>query len=163
MKPVGALLGTLALCLGFVMSPAPARAQNCAMAADAPAQVAQMLAEVNVQRARAGLSRLSPNPTLDRAAAIVACDNARQNRMSHTTADGSTLGSRLRSVGYRFRAANENITARRGGPGAAVEAWMNSGVHRSNILAGEMRQFGGATVRSASGQVYWVMVSALPR
>lgn len=152
-----------ALALALMVPFSSALAQSCTVAREAPAQIAQMLVEVNAQRTRAGLSRLSPNPMLDRAAAVVACDNARRNQMSHTTADGSTLGSRLRSLGYRFRAANENITARSGGPGAAVQAWMNSGVHRSNILAGEMRHFGGATVRSPSGQVYWVMVSALPR
>lgn len=153
----------VALALGVLSAPSGAHAQDCPLLPGAEALASQMLADVNAQRRRAGLHPLLPHATLDRAAAIVACDNARQNRMSHTTADGSTIGSRLRSLGYRFSAANENISMRRSGPRAAVESWMASPAHRTNILAPQMRNFGGAMVQSGSGQIYWVMVSAAPR
>jgi uncharacterized protein YkwD len=155
--------GVALLALTMVWPLGAAQAQSCAMSRDATADVARMLVEVNAQRSRAGLARLSHDATLDQAALMVACDNARRNRLSHTTDNGSTLGSRLRGLGYRFGAANENLTARGGGPGAAVQAWMSSPPHRTNILAREMREFGGASVRSASGQTYWVMVSAARR
>jgi uncharacterized protein YkwD len=163
MKPGFVLAWGLALALTIALPWGAAQAQTCAMSREATADVGRMLVAVNAQRTRAGLTQLSPDATLDQAALMVACDNARRNRLSHTTANGSTLGSRLRGLGYRFRAANENITARGGGPEAAVQAWMGSGPHQANILDRQMRRFGGASVRSASGQTYWVMVSAAPR
>lgn len=155
-------LSVLGMVLALLFPAASAWAQACNAPPGAQALRAQLLDEVNGRRTRAGLSRLSQDPRLEEAAALVACDNARRNRMSHTTADGSDLTRRMRAVGYRFRGVNENITTRPTAA-AAVQSWMGSTQHRNNMLAGQMRHFGAGVARSASGQIYWVMVSARPR
>jgi uncharacterized protein YkwD len=163
---MGVLLRRLAcaqLAAALSLTPDMGRAHACPQPPEAAVQVARMLDEVTARRRQARLPPLAADPRLDQAAALVACDNARQNRLSHSTADGSTLGSRLRDLGYGFRAANENLTTGHRDAGGAVQGWMASPPHRANILSGEMRQFGGAMVRGASGRVHWAMVSARPR
>lgn len=156
----------LIACLGLValtLPPLPAAAQSCAQPSNASALRAQLLTQVNQQRARQGLAALTEDTRLQQAAQLVSCDNARRNRMDHTTGDGSTLGTRLRAVGYRFRSANENITQGPTSAAGAVSGWMASGVHRQNILAGASRHFGGAMAQSSGGRWYWTMVTAAPR
>jgi len=154
-----AAAAALALALGAL----PALAQSCAQPANAAQLRAQLLTQVNQQRARQGLAALTENARLQQAAQLVSCDNAHRNQMSHTTADGSTLGTRLRSVGYRFRSANENITMGPTSASGAVSGWMASGVHRANILAASSRHFGGAIAQASGGRWYWTMVTAQPR
>lgn len=151
------------LILSAMMISAALAAQACAVPANADALRAEMLALVNAERARAGLARLSPAPRLDQAAQHVSCDNARRGRLSHTTADGSDLGGRLRTVGYRFRMGNENIAWNRSGPRAAVQSWMGSSGHRANLLDRQSREFGGAVAQAPSGQLFWTMVTAAAR
>jgi uncharacterized protein YkwD len=138
-------------------------AAACSEVSNAASLRAQLLAEVNAQRTRAGLAALTRDARLEQAAWVVACDNARRNRLNHTTADGSSMASRVRAAGYRWRALNENIAMQRGNPGQVVAMWMRSPPHRRNIEARGTRHFGAAVARSASGQLFWAMVSAQPR
>lgn len=153
----------LAGALALAISASAALAQSCATPSNAATLLGQLRSQVNAQRSQAGLSSLSANAELARAAQTLACDNARRNQLSHTGADGSTLGSRLRAVGYRFAAANENVTLGHSSASGAVQAWMGSGVHRANILDSGTRQFGGGVATGPGGRLFWVMVSARPR
>lgn len=155
--------GLKVLILSAMMISVALAAQACAVPANADGLRAELLALVNAERARAGLARLNPSSRLDQAAQHVSCDNARHGRLSHTTADGSDLGGRLRAIGYRFRMANENIAWNRSGPRAAVQSWMGSGGHRENLLARQSRDFGGAVAQAPSGQLFWTMVTAAAR
>lgn len=147
----------------LVMTMAAGIAAACSEVANAGTLRAQLLAEVNAQRARAGLAALARDQRLEQAAWVVACDNARRNRLDHTTADGSSMASRVRAAGYRWRLLNENIAMQRGTPAQVVAMWMRSPGHRRNIEARGTRHFGAAVARSASGQLFWAMVSAQPR
>ena len=124
---------------------------------------AQLLAEVNAQRARSGLRRFTVDARLDRAAWIIACDNATRRVLSHTGGNRSTLGSRLQAVRYVFRAANENLALANGTAANTVRLWMNSPGHRANILSRQTVHFGSAVARGRDGRLYWAMVSAAPR
>jgi len=149
--------------LTLALMPGLARAQACPQPPNAERLRAELMSLVNAQRVQAGLPRLAHAPRLDQAAQRIACDNAARDRLSHTGNDGSDLRARLRAAGYRFRSANENLTQRRGGPAAAVQSWMASPVHRANLLDRRSRDYGGAVARAASGQLYWAMVTAVPR
>lgn len=154
--------GLLMLVLAGVMPIlASIGASACVVPANAAALRAEMIAQINAQRSRAGLPSLSVAPQLERAAQELACDNARRNRLSHADAAGRDIRARLRAVGYGFRMANENIATHASAP-AAVQGWMGSRLHRTNILAGRSREIGGGVARSSGGQLFWVMISALP-
>lgn len=135
----------------------------CTQPANLSTLRAQLLTEVNTQRTRAGLRRLTVDARLDRISWTIACDNASRNRLSHTAGTGSTLGTRLNWIRYPFRAANENLAQANGTAAQTVQMWMRSPGHRANILARDMVHFGSAVARSRDGRMYWAMVSAAPR
>jgi uncharacterized protein YkwD len=151
---------TLAL---VVLALSVGSALACVQPTNLATQRAQLLAEVNAQRTRAGLRRLTVDSRLDRAAWAIACDNATRNRLSHTGGNGSTLASRLQAVGYAWRAANENLALANATPAQTVQLWMNSPGHRANILSTSTVHFGSAVARSRDGRLYWAMVSGAPR
>lgn len=134
-----------------------------AVACDVPANAAalqdEVLSHLNAQRKAHGLSPLRLSAKLDKAAQGHACDNAKRRSISHDSSDGGTLKTRLRKAGYKYRTAAEN-TGRGFGTGArAVEWWMNSPKHRSNILLGKAREVGIGIALSAApdNKLHWVI------
>lgn len=98
-----------------------------------------VLAYINYQRTNAGLSALSVSGALTSAARGHSQDMAVNNFFSHTGSNGSSFDSRIRSAGYSFTAAAENIYAGTGSDNtasSAAAAWMASAGHRENILNG---------------------------
>ena len=149
-------LSALALAMGLGLA-APAMA--CIQPADASALQQEVLAHLNAERRAHGLSAFKLSTKLDKAAQGHACDNARRHSISHDSSDGGTLRTRLKRVGYRFRAAAEN-TGRGFGTGArAVNWWMNSPHHRDNILLGKVNEVGiGIAVSDApDNKLHWVI------
>ena len=125
-----------------------------------PANAAAMTAEaarlMNAERARHGLSPLSFEDGLARAASRQACDMAANGVRAHTGSDGSTFARRYRAEGCRG-AGGENIAWGQSSPASAIEWWMNSPGHRANILHRRARSYGIA-VTVSGGRPNWVMV-----
>ena len=148
----------LALVLALALAAAPAAAA-CVLPDNVKSLQAEVLAGMNAQRRARGLPALQMDAKLARAAQGHACDNARRHSISHDSSDGGTLRTRLKRVGYRFRAAAEN-TGRGFGTGArAVDWWMNSPHHRDNILLGKVNEVGiGIAVSDApDNKLHWVI------
>jgi uncharacterized protein YkwD len=146
----------LALAAGLTLA---LPAQACNVPPNADALQAEVLAHLNAERKAHGLSALKLAPKLDKAAQGHACDNADRRSISHDSSDGGTLKTRLRKAGYKYRAAAEN-TGRGFGSGArAVDWWMNSPGHRSNILLDRVRDVGiGIALSDApDGKLHWVI------
>jgi uncharacterized protein YkwD len=134
-------------------------AQACNVPSNAKALQSEVLAHLNAERKAYGLSPLKLSPRLDKAAQGHACDNADRRSISHDSSDGGTLTTRLRKAGYKYRAAAEN-TGRGFGTGArAVEWWMNSPKHRSNILFDRVKDVGiGIALSDApDNKIHWVI------
>lgn len=149
-------LCTLAIGLTLGLS---APAQACTVPSNASALQAEVLSHLNAQRKAHGLSALKLSNKLDKAAQGHACDNANRRSISHDSSDGGTLTTRLRKAGYKYRAAAEN-TGRGFGTGArAVEWWMNSPKHRTNILFNRVREVGiGIALSDApDNKLHWVI------
>ncbi|MER6530013.1 CAP domain-containing protein [Streptomyces sp. NPDC001508] len=109
----------------------------------------------NAARAKAGCGPLRLSPAVGRAARRHARDLIRHDRYSHTGSDGSDPGERIRSAGYRWHRAGENIFL---GPHDAQEAargWLRSPEHRANILNCAYRDTGIA-VQGPPGHRMWV-------
>ena len=146
----------LALAAGLTLG-LPALA--CSVPSNSDALQAEVLSHLNAQRKAHGVSPLKLSPKLDKAAQGHACDNADRRSISHDSSDGGTLTTRLRKAGYKYRAAAEN-TGRGFGTGArAVEWWMNSPDHRSNILLDRVKDVGiGIALSDApDNKLHWVV------
>jgi len=112
-------------------------------AADAsPDQYAEILFHlINRARAEKGLQHLTLNPVLSAAARAHSQDMAVNDYFSHTGRDGSDPTSRLVNQGYQFTYNGENLFAG-GDPYLAMSMWMNSTVHRENMLYPLFSEFG---------------------
>ena len=155
MSPAGLVLALLLL--------APAALADCPAPAEAPRQVARVLDDVNARRGQHGLAPVAVSDALVRAAVHQACHMARSGRMSHEGAKGARLPARLRKVGYRYRAAAENVAFGHRDAGRVVAGWMASDGHRRNILMPSATQAGAAMRQGQNGRPYWALILAHPR
>jgi len=103
---------------------------------------------VNRERTRRGLPPLRENSLLSAASLEHSRDMVRVGYFEHTSADGRTVGDRLRAIGYSRRvsaSARENIAygvGEEGTPAAIVQAWMHSPGHRADILRPAFTEIG---------------------
>ena len=104
--------------------------------------IQKVLDLTNGHRRQAGLKPLRLNEKLSSAAQAHSESMADDDFFSHTGQDGSTPFDRIRSEGYQYKTAAENIAAGYSTPKSVVNAWMNSPGHRGNILNGNFREIG---------------------
>ena len=126
---------------------------------------ADVIADINANRAAQGLGKLVLSAKLDRAAQGLTCDNANSHSFSHVSANGATLGDRVRAVGYRFTLVAENTGRGFAEAASAVTFWMNSPDHRHNILTPGFRDIGVGIAVSAApeNRLRWVTDFGTPR
>lgn len=93
-------------------------------------------------------------------AKIQAQNMARFQKMAHVLPESNlpTLADRARYVGYPFRRIAENVAFGFPNPETAVDGWMRSKGHRSNILDGDVAETGIGIVRSPGGALYYCQV-----
>lgn len=157
-KPVGGVSAS---------TPADVLPPGCAGSLD-PANAAQVIALINQAREQNGLSALSESSELDAAALSHSADMACNNFLNHTGSDGSTWYDRVAGQGYPSNRARENIYAGTpgygGDPAGAVDWWMNSAVHRANILNGDVTEIGVGFVLNPASDYggYYTAVFARP-
>ncbi|WP_037851589.1 CAP domain-containing protein [Streptomyces sp. NRRL S-340] len=151
-------------------SPAPATAPAGAPPAasagpqtgtTAPTAVAaQVLELVNAERAKAGCSALTADPTLAAAAQAHSEDMAAHQNMSHTGSDGSAPGDRITAAGYAWSTYGENVAYGYSTPEQVMAAWMASPGHKANILNCSFKEIG---VGLAQPGAYWTQDFATSR
>jgi len=127
-----------------------------------PAPAAQTVAAaINQVRINAGLPPLTVHPLLTQAAQGHAVDMVTHSHFSHTGTDGSDVNLRVRRTGYGLKGWSSENWVSVSAPGQAIQWWMNSAVHRRNILNPNWREFGvGARARGGNGQIILVAVFA---
>jgi uncharacterized protein YkwD len=126
---------------GVSTLPAPA---GCSPQQDANV-ISQLLTMINKVRADKSLPPLKLDDRLSAAAQVHSVDMACKNYVDHNGSDGSTWFDRIKRQKYSYAYASENI-------GAADPAfgdynwmfnwWMNSQIHRDNILSPKITQIG---------------------
>lgn len=94
---------------------------------------------INAERTNRGLPALRVDEQLSLAALDHTLDMSCNNFVEHYGTDGSTWFTRIQARGYSYAAAYENVAAGNpafgGSPEWVVQTlWMNSQVHRDNIL-----------------------------
>lgn len=114
-----------------------------------------VLAELRSQN---GLSSLSSDARLERAARQQAGYMALSGRMEHSTGWGRDFARRMKANGIKGAAA-ENIAHGRWEPGELMRIWMASAPHRRNMLDPRFTRFGlGNAADGRSGRRYWALV-----
>jgi uncharacterized protein YkwD len=157
------MLRPLAPFLFMILCAAPFGAKACTMPADTDRVRAQVLMQVNAERAKRRLPPLRADQNLARAAQDHACDTAHSGKMSHRGSDGSDLSARLRRVGYDYNLAAENVAKGYSDPAAVMKGWMSSTGHRRNILTAEAVDLGLGIAIGKDGAPYWVLDMARPQ
>jgi len=116
----------------------------------------------NTERKKADLPPLKPNPTLLAAARAHAANMAKQDKLAHEL-DDKTPEDRITATGYKYERWGENIGWKYESPKAAVAEWMDSPVHKDNVLNKDFTEVGVAVAKNEKGERYWVQVFAVPR
>lgn len=130
----------------------PAIATPAAAASSAVQLKLDVVGSVNKIRAQQGCKPLKIAKKLNKSAQRHAEDMAAKNYFSHTSADGRSWVSRQRATGWK-KPGGENIARGFEGASSVMVAWMNSPLHRKNIVNCKFRHIGmGFT---ADGE-YWV-------
>lgn len=112
----------------------------------------QVITLVNDQRAANGLAPLTANEKLSDVARAKSQDMHDNNYFSHTSPTYGSPFDMLKTFGFRFKAAGENIAMGQSTPQKVVTAWMNSSGHRANILNSAYTQIGVGYVADGN---YW--------
>jgi len=106
----------------------------------------EVLVLINKARQEHGLDPLQLVAPLSAAARGHSADMACHDFVEHYGYDGSTWQKRIKAQGVSFRWASENIYAGNPAygslPQSAFNWWMNSQVHRDNILTPRIKQIG---------------------
>lgn len=120
--------------------------------------IAEVVRLCNIERAEAGLSPLTLDPTLTKATMIRADELT--ELFSHTRPDGNSCFTALEEVGADYMTAGENIACGYVSPKDVVDGWMSSEGHRANILNEKFTKIGVGYVYSSSGiyRHYWVQM-----
>jgi uncharacterized protein YkwD len=112
---------------------------------------AQLLELINSARVANGLAALTLQSQLSAASLGHSADMACRSYLDHTGSDGSSHSSRLTAQGYKYTYESENIYAG-GNAQDAFDWWMNSPIHRANILSNKVTQIGIGYAYFASSQ-----------
>jgi uncharacterized protein YkwD len=102
-----------------------------------------LLGLINQERAAQGLSAYAAQGQLQTAARLHSTDMACNGFFSHTGSDGSSVGIRVNAQGYSWSWIGENIFAGTSAtPQSAFDWWMNSALHRANLLSPNYTEIG---------------------
>ncbi len=110
---------------------------------------------VNAERAKVGLSPVTLDTTLSKAAHVRATEIV--NSFSHTRPNGSSFSTAITEQGIFFRGSGENIAYGQKTPEAVMNAWMNSDGHRANILNANYTKIGVGYYQT-NGVNYWTQL-----
>lgn len=111
---------------------------------------------VNEERAKAGLSPVTLQKDVTKAAQVRATEIVQS--FSHTRPNGSSFSTALQEAGVSYRGSGENIAWGQKTPEQVMEGWMNSAGHRTNILNAKYTSIGVGYYQNASGVNYWTQL-----
>ena len=110
-----------------------------------------VIALVNNSRKSAGLSDLSENSFLSRAARAKADDMLKNDYFAHTSPDGTEPWHWFKKSGYEYKFAGENLAINFNDSREQHKAWMKSETHKKNILSDNYQEIGVAVVEGKIG------------
>jgi hypothetical protein len=106
----------------------------------------QVVEATNAERSAQGLSALTYNDQLSRAAVAKAQDMFADQYWAHTAPDGTQPWAFIRGAGYNYRVAGENLARDFSDTPGMMAAWMASPTHRANIVNTKYEEIGVGVV-----------------
>jgi len=100
----------------------------------------------NAERQKFGLNALKENSRLSSAALAKANNMIEEQYWDHFGPNGETPWQFIKASGYQYIYAGENLAKGFKSSEGVVQAWMASPTHRENILSGNYKEIGIATV-----------------
>lgn len=122
--------------------------------------VDDLVKDTNIERKVAGLSELTLNDQLSKAAFAKAQDMITNNYWAHDSPSGVKPWKWLADQGYNYNVAGENLAKNYPNAKATVSAWMASSTHRANLLGEKYQDVGFGVVEGAlNGQETTIIVA----
>jgi uncharacterized protein YkwD len=122
-----------------------------------------LLELTNKERAKEKMPPLEPNPLLFKMAREHSANMAKKGEMNHVL-DGKTPPDRAKAAGYDYLNIAENIAAAENTPLPDVmKGWMDSKIHRDNILSKEVTEIGLGIARTEKGEYFYTQVFGRPK
>lgn len=109
------------------------------------------------------VSALRWDGTLAKVAAGHSRDMAGKNYFSHNSKNGDSPFDRIKSAGYRYTAAGENIAAGYRTPKSVVTGWLKSPGHCKNIMNKSFTELGVGYATGGYYGTYWTQNFGKPR
>ncbi|MEA3413173.1 MAG: CAP domain-containing protein [Pseudomonadota bacterium] len=133
----------------------------------------EMLRQINIARSQSrhcgpdhyeAAGPLAWDCKLQKAAYSHSEDMATINFFSHTGSDGLSAGDRIEAQGYTWRSWGENIAAGYKTFSTALDGWLDSPGHCSNIMSQKFTEIGMDFVTDTRSdyEIYWTQVFARP-
>ncbi len=108
--------------------------------------VIKLIELTNQERQKQGLSTLSENEALNKAASLKAQNMFSENYWAHFAPSGKSPWDFILGSGYKFTYAGENLAKNFYNSEDVVAAWMQSPTHRDNLLSPKYHDIGIAVV-----------------
>ena len=166
---VGVLMAVAAASMTALPTPVRAQTVPCPVSSSdltIDAEEQQLLDLVNAYRVDNGRNPLTMDTAVTRAATWFSRDMATANYfpLDHVDRNGRDIPTRLTWCGVAYNAWRENIYAGSPDAEAVFDAWRNSPVHNTNMLATDITLAGVARSFNAGTQYgwYWVMDYTTP-
>jgi len=127
---------------------------------DAGMSIAGVLKYTNAERVTIGLKPLTLNKKLSNSAVAKIDDMFTLQYFEHTSPSGKTAADLVRVENYNFQSVGENLALGDFGTDKKlVEAWMNSPLHKKNILNPKFTEIGIAVAKGTyKGDTQWLAV-----
>lgn len=106
----------------------------------------QVVSQTNAERAQTGLTALTMNEMLNKAAHAKANDMFANQYWAHVSPDGKQPWDFIHESGYSYASAGENLARDFYDTTGMVQAWMDSPTHKANIVNQRYTQIGVAVV-----------------
>jgi len=157
------------LAIGFVLAGVCLSGIGAAHPQDQPKlqlseQEKKILDLTNEAREKEKKPPLKPNPVLFEVARAHSANMAKKGEMNHVL-DGKNPAQRLKAAGYDYSWTSENIAS--GDTdwplSAVMKTWMESQIHRDNILSDKVTEIGIGIAKDSKGEVYYTQVFAAPK
>ncbi len=142
----------------FLGMTTPVRAQEAPNSIALAPEVQTVVQDINSSRAQYGIHPLAVHPLLVTAAQNHVADMVAHAHYSHTGTDGSSVQVRVIRTGFQSSNVSENWVSVHNAP-SAISWWMNSYVHRNNLLNPKWTQVGvGMQIDPRNGMRVFVAV-----
>jgi uncharacterized protein YkwD len=123
----------------------------------------ELLELTNAEREKEKLPPLKPNATLFKVARAHSANMAKKKEMAHIL-DGKSPARRVDDAGYDFGLIGENIAwSSMASLKEVVQGWMDSEVHRENLLNKTFVDTGLGIAKDDDGKYYFTQVFTRPR